>query len=100
MTTTTEKTTQDYIDEDRARRDAYHASHQNELFLGYDNVVCASLGCAGMTLYSDIINNPNRRNFHGLRNEIYTKLSESNRQDLRDAYAPLEQTCECGKVTL
>jgi len=94
--TTTEKT----IDEYRARDAAYEAAYPGEVFLGYDRLVCADTRCAGMTLHGDIVSRPGLRTFYGMRNELFTKLSESNRQDMRDAYAPAETTCECGKVVL
>ena len=98
MTTTTEKPIDQEIAEFRAKVDAYETANPTAVFLGYDRLVCFK--CAGMTLQADIAMNPRKRNFYGMRDEIFTKLSESNRQDMRDAYAPDTAKCECGKVVL
>lgn len=100
MTTTTEKTVEEEIAEWKARVADYEANHKDELFLGFDTVVCADVGCAGATLFADIIMNPNINAHYGLRGEMFTRLSNRARQDMRDAFAPNIETCECGKVLI
>lgn len=96
-----ELSVEEQIEGNRRMIEAWTQANPDALFEGYTGrIVCIRVGCAGMTLQSDIVFSNRTKTFHGLGGEPFTRMSPAAVKRWRIAVSEFESKglCECGKV--